>query len=67
MNTQIMQNFNAHLLGDGEQTLVIGHGQADISDTNPHHYNSIESCRDDVLEIYEAFGLTNTLFIGQSA
>ncbi len=96
MNTQIIQKFNVHTVGNGDQTLVMGHGfgsdqtawryqiaaigskyrivlfdylgcgQADISDYNPYHYNSVESYRDDVLKIYEALDLSKTIFIGHS-
>ena len=95
-NVQVIQKFNVQVIGDQEQTLVMGHGfgsdqtawryqvaalssqyrivlfdylccgQADISRYDPRHYTSLESYRDDVLEIFDALNLTQACFIGHS-
>lgn len=44
----------------------LGCGQADLSGYSPHRYNSIERYRDDVIDIYEDLGLTDTIFVGHS-
>ncbi len=96
IETRVMQKFNIHIFGTGDQTLVmahgfgsdqtawryqtkalcsqyrivlfdyIGYGKSDISTYSPLRYNSVESYRDDVLEIYDALDLTGTIFIGHS-
>jgi len=96
IETRVMQKFNIHILGTGDQTLVmahgfgsdqtawryqaealhshyrivlfdhVGYGKSDISDYSPIRYNSVESYRDDLIEICDALNLTNTIFIGHS-
>jgi len=96
VNNHIMQKFNVRVIGDGELTLVLGHGfgsdqtawryqadalasqyrlvlfdylgcgKADIRAYDPYYYSSVKSYRNDVIEIYEALGLTKTVFIGHS-
>lgn len=44
----------------------LGCGKSDVSNYNPYHYNSIVRYADDVLAIYEALNLKDTIFIGHS-
>ncbi|MCA0458128.1 MAG: alpha/beta hydrolase [Chloroflexi bacterium] len=44
----------------------LGCGKTDHRDYSPLHYRNLESYRDDVLAIYRALGLTDTIFVGHS-
>jgi sigma-B regulation protein RsbQ len=45
----------------------LGCGKADVSDYHPRRYSSLERYAEDVLQIYEALELTDTVYIGHSA
>lgn len=45
----------------------LGCGKADVSDYHPRRYSSLQRYAEDVLQIYEVLGLTNTIYIGHSA
>lgn len=45
----------------------LGCGKSDLSDYSPLHYDSLESYKDDLLAIYEALNLTDSIFVGHSA
>lgn len=45
----------------------LGCGRADASGYSPLHYDSFDRYVDDVLAIYEALGLRDTIFVGHSA
>jgi sigma-B regulation protein RsbQ len=44
----------------------LGCGKADVSDYSPRSYNTLSRYAEDVLSIYRALGLSNTIFIGHS-
>lgn len=44
----------------------LGCGAADSSDYNPLDYNSLQRYAEDLLAIYAALGLTDTIFVGHS-
>jgi sigma-B regulation protein RsbQ len=44
----------------------LGCGKSDISNYNPLRYNSLERYAEDVLEIYEALDLKDTIYVGHS-
>ena len=45
----------------------LGCGKSDISNYNPLRYNSLDRYAEDVLEIYEALDLKDTIYVGHSA
>jgi sigma-B regulation protein RsbQ len=45
----------------------LGCGQSDIRDYNPMDYDSLRRYKDDVVAIYKALNLTDTIYIGHSA
>lgn len=45
----------------------LGCGKADVSVYNPRHYNSFERYAEDIVQIYEALDLRDTVFVGHSA
>lgn len=45
----------------------LGCGKADVSDYHPRRYSSLLRYAEDVLQIYEALGLTDTIYVGHSA
>lgn len=44
----------------------LGCGKADVSDYHPQRYNSLSSYAEDVLQIYAALGLRDTVYVGHS-
>lgn len=44
----------------------LGCGKADVSDYNPRFYNTLEPYAEDLLKIYEALALHDTVYVGHS-
>jgi sigma-B regulation protein RsbQ len=45
----------------------LGCGKSDVSDYNPLEYSSLDRYADDVIAMYEALALSNTVFVAHSA